>query len=70
MLVGIPRTTMALNFFVEVFKSFKTFNSQPIFYDGESDIYKLDIKVDGNVTFKGAMDEMLKSLDALNERGS
>ena len=55
--------------FVEVFKSFKTFNSQPIFYDGESDIYKLDIKVDGNVTFKGAMDEMLKSLDALNDRG-
>jgi len=55
--------------FVEVFKSFKTFNSQPVFYDGDSDIYQLDIRVDGNVSFKGAMDKMLKSVDALNDRG-
>jgi hypothetical protein len=55
--------------FVEVFKHFKTFNSQFVFYDGDSDIYQLDIRVDGNVTFKGAMDKMMKSVDALNDRG-
>jgi len=55
--------------FVELFKNFKTFNSKPIFYDGENDIYKLDIRVDGNETFKGAMDKMIESVDTLNKRG-
>ncbi|HOQ37430.1 MAG TPA: S-layer homology domain-containing protein, partial [Acetivibrio sp.] len=55
--------------FVELFKNFKTFNSKPIFYDGENDIYKLDIRVDGHETFKGAMDKMIESVDTLNKRG-
>lgn len=41
----------------------------PVFYDGSDDVYKIDIKVEGNNTLKNEIDALISSIESLKSRG-
>ncbi len=55
--------------FVEIFKAIRTFNTAPVFYDGSEDIYKIDIKVEGNNTLKNEINALISSVESLTNKG-
>lgn len=68
-ITGDSSDSRGFKLFVEIFKTIRTFNMSPVFYDGSEDIYKIDIKVDGNFTLKNEIDALVTSVKSLKDKG-
>lgn len=68
-ITGDSSDVRGFKLFVQIFKYIGTFNAQPVFNDRSDDIYKIDVKVDGNTTLKDQLNALIGHIESLKNKG-
>lgn len=67
-IAGDAADTRGFKMFVEVFRLLTVFNGKAVFYNGEDDKYKIDIRIDGLNNLKSEFNVLVSSIESLKKR--